>query len=59
MVFRPSFTATMGDTARVFFQLDIPGFNGIGGDDFINFGTGVIPVNGGGGRTIQVARDRP
>ena len=48
VVFRPSFTATMGSTARVFFQLDIPGFNGIGGDDFINFGTGVIPVNGGG-----------
>ena len=48
VVFRPSFTATMGSTARVFFQLDIPSFNGIGGDDFINFGTGVIPVNGGG-----------
>jgi hypothetical protein len=46
VVFRPSFTATMGSTARVFFQLDIPSFNGIGGDDFHNFGTGVIPTNG-------------
>ncbi len=49
VVFRPSFTATMEDKARVFFQLDIPSFNAIGGDDFHNFGGG--PLNTTGGRT--------
>lgn len=46
VVFRPRFSATMGDMARVYFELDIPAWNGIGGDDFHNFGDGPLHVPG-------------
>jgi len=45
-VFRPYFVATLGDKARMFFQLDIGNFNQIGGDDGVNFGTGFLAIAG-------------
>ncbi|MFQ5915631.1 MAG: hypothetical protein ACE5JS_20870, partial [Nitrospinota bacterium] len=49
-VFRPTFTATMEDKARVFFQLDIPSFNQVGGDDGFQVGTGFVPETATGER---------
>ena len=45
-VFRPYIVSTMGDKARMFFQLDIGNFNQIGGDDGVNFGTGFLAIAG-------------
>lgn len=52
-VFRPYFKAST-DYARMYFQLDIPKFNLVGGEDGSNFGTGLVAFSDFGRTDVSV-----
>jgi hypothetical protein len=52
-VFRPYFKAST-DFARMYFQLDIPKFNLVGGEDGSNFGTGLVAFSDFGRTDVSV-----